>query len=142
MARRFRGPLSAALVVGLAGLSGCGREERLVPVSGRVIVNGKPLPLGKVVFQPDADRGNTSRQEPRGSIDDQGVYRLSTGDREGAPPGWYRVAVFAMKPGTDDGNRPVEWLHNPRYTDARGSGLSVQVVEDPAPGTYDLALKP
>jgi hypothetical protein len=77
-----------------ACLAGCGGPaERLVPVSGKVTVNGRPLPGGKVVFHPDAGKGNTSRQVPRGTLDAQGVYRLSTGDRAGAPLGWYKVTA-------------------------------------------------
>jgi hypothetical protein len=148
MARSLNKVRLGFLLVGLSAISvsgsGCAERpaERLVPVSGKVTVNGKALPAGKVIFHPDAQKGNRTQQEPRGTIDNQGVYRLSTGDRDGAPLGWYRVAVFAMKPGTDDGARPPEWLANQRYTDARTSGLSIEVVENSDSGAYSFQLNP
>ena len=122
---------------------GCGGGERLVPVAGRITVGGKPLPAGVVVFHPDVERGNRTRQEPRGTVNEQGAYELRSGDRAGAPPGWYRVAVFAMRqPQPGDGMKPPDWLASQRYSDVKTSGLSVQVVEAPAAGAYDFELKP
>jgi hypothetical protein len=128
----------------LAAVPGCakGPGERLVPVSGMITVKGKPLEAGTVVFHPDAARGNAGTQEPRGTLA-EGRYELTTGGRKGAPPGWYKVAVFALKPaGPEGGMRPPQWLANPRYGDAATSGLAVEVVEDPAAGAYDRDLLP
>jgi hypothetical protein len=133
--------LSVAVLALLVGLAGCAPAERLVPASGKVTVKNQLLPAGiMVVFHPNTQKGNTTSLEPRGQLDAQGVYRLQSGDREGAPSGWYRVAVFAIKPTQE--MRPPEWLANPRYADPKTSGLEVQVVENPAPGAYDFALRP
>lgn len=56
-----------ARVVGLAGLcalAGCGGggDPNLVHVSGTVTVDGKPLPLGLIVFEPDPAKGNRGQQ--------------------------------------------------------------------------------
>jgi hypothetical protein len=140
---RGRSGLLAGLMMA-AGLAGCGGEtDRLEPVRGRITVGGKPLSAGTVVFHPDAGQGNTTREEPRGTINGQGVYTLTTGGRAGAPPGWYKVAVFALKPSTrESGMRPPEWLANRRYSDPNTSGLSRRVVANPGPQEYDFDLQP
>ncbi len=134
--------LSVAVLALLVGLAGCAPPaERLVPASGKVTVKNQLLPAGiMVVFHPNTQKGNTTPLEPRGQLDAQGVYQLQSGDREGAPPGWYRVAVFAIKPTKE--MRPPEWLAKPRYAGPKTSGLEVEVVENPAPGAYDFDLKP
>lgn len=126
-------------------VAGCGEGgPKVLPVEGRVTVGGKPLTsgTGTVIFYPDSARGNTSKEEPRGALDAEGRYRLRTGTRDGAAPGWYRVAVTAAK--QLDPNNPyfTDWLIPERYIDPKTSNLSVQVVEEPGPGTYDLKLDP
>jgi hypothetical protein len=132
------------VVVGVvAGVAGCGKgHSRLVPVEGKVTVGGKPLTTGYVIFHPDAARGNTSQEEPRGMIDAEGNYKLMTGLEPGALPGWYQVAVTAAD--QIDPNNPyfTKWLIPQRYIDYRTSKLVVEVVPNPAPGAYDLKLEP
>ena len=130
---------------GILVLNGCTGDaaDRLVPVSGRITSNGQPAPSGTVVFYPDPDRGNASRQEARGTIDAQGVYRLKTGKDKGAPPGWYQVAVFALKPPRPEQTMsPPEWWASQRYSDPRTSGLAVEVTPAAAPNAYDFDLLP
>jgi hypothetical protein len=143
MSQGRHGLLLAGLLA-TVGLAGCGGEaDRLEPVRGRITVAGKPLPAGTVVFHPDAAHGNTGKEEPRGSVNGEGIYTLTTGGRAGAPPGWYKVAVFALKPSTrESGMRPPEWLANRRYSDAGTSGLSRRVVANPGPHEYDFDLQP
>src|SRR5262245_48110528 len=88
--------LALALVAAGAVLPGCGGPaEEFFPVTGQVTLDGKPLKVGSVSFRPDAARGNASLHHPTGEIDDQGRYTLVTVGRKGAPPGWYKVLVFA-----------------------------------------------
>ncbi|OWK39454.1 hypothetical protein [Fimbriiglobus ruber] len=58
------------LVVGLA-VAGCGDSmpANVVHVSGTVTVDGKPLPLGMIVFEPDPAKGNRG---PQGHADIKG----------------------------------------------------------------------
>jgi hypothetical protein len=126
------------------GSAGCGHADGVgptVPVVGKVAADGQPVKAGTVSFRPDKSRGNTSVHEPYGEIDSQGNYRLFTGKKEGAPVGWYRVAVFAGEP-VEVGNLSgqARWYANPKYASADSSGLVVEVVETPAPGAYDLKL--
>lgn len=57
----MRTTVTAAAVVILAALAGCGRPTGppTFTVTGRVTFAGQPVPFGRVVFEPDASRGNT-----------------------------------------------------------------------------------
>jgi hypothetical protein len=147
--------LGTALVIGiLITLPGCGTGDTL-PVSGQVTVDGEPLqaPGGVVIFKPDADKGNTSKVEPTGYLDDQGRYTLySAPGKKGAAPGWYKVQVNATKlgpkmpmpkphrPGTPDPPPPPKGYFDNKFTSSKTSGLNVEVVADPPAGAYDLIL--
>ena len=76
----------------LLALAGCGGEDKLAPVQGRVLYRGQPLDGGTIVFTPDADRGNAGPLA-MAEIKADGRYVLSTGGKPGAVPGWHRVTV-------------------------------------------------
>jgi len=134
------------LAVALMGLCvGCGKDsdiDKLLPVSGKVRYQAEPLTTGTVILVPDAAKGNTTKHEPRGPIDDQGNYRVTTAGRPGAPPGWYKVAVIATQPPNPNKPYAVTGSLLPRkYGDASTSGLAIEIREEPADGDYDLVLK-
>jgi len=142
------GAMASMVFAGLlaVGPTGCGDPSdvgRTVPVVGKVTVNGKLVKVGSVSFRPDKSKGNTSAHEPYGEIDAEGNYKLFTGKKEGAPVGWYRVSVFAGEP-VEVGNLSgqAKWYANPKYAATDSSGLTVEVVEQPDPGAYDLKLTP
>ena len=146
----FRGcwaPASARLLVVACCIamfsSGCGDPSgpKLVAVVGKITVDGQPVKAGTLSFRPDKSKGNSSPYEPGGEIDPAGNYKLFTNKKEGAPVGWYRVAVMAGEP-VDVGNLSgqARWFANPKFASADTSGLSVQVVENPADGAYDFKL--
>jgi hypothetical protein len=135
--------------------AGCGPGFKTVPVSGKILVDGEPLTAADatVVFRPDASRGNTSTLDFTGRADESGEYTLYYGNgKRGAAPGWYKVAVVATEPlalrtGPDkQGRRPVagppvrKSLIDTKYTLPTTSGIEIEVVEEPAPGAYDLRL--
>jgi hypothetical protein len=129
-------------IIGLviALLAGCSaREQPWHPVRGKVRLNGKPLTCGTVIFYPNPERGNLSTHEPRARINAEGEYQLAGEEREGAPAGCYRVAIFALK--HPNQMRPPEWVVSPSYSDPKRSGLEVEVRADPAAGAYDFDLK-
>lgn len=134
------------LTIGLATVAGCnkvsGPNIKTLPVSGKVVLQGQPLSTGRVWFAPDESKGNKSTHHARGEIDAEGRYVLYTEEVEGAPPGWYKVAVSATaatdaKPGT--WSPPVSLIPE-KYAMPISSGLAVEVVETPAAGAYDLKL--
>ena len=140
--RLFTMPCVAALGVSLA-LLGCGGGGAGVTVTGKVILGDKPLTIGSVIFRPDAAKGNQSKHEPTGRLDARGEYRLSTPGQDAVARGWYKIAVIAEQP--VDPKNPYaspKPLIPPRYFNPDTSGLSVQVVLEPAPGAYDLRLQP
>ena len=138
---------SGALAAAVLGIfTGCGTDssvDKLLPVSGKVSYKGQPLTTGAVILVADAAKGNLTKHEPRGPIDDQGHFEVSTAGRPGAPPGWYKVAVVANKPASNPKNpyAVTGSLLPKKYTDAKTSELAIEVTENPAPAAYDIVLK-
>ena len=141
----------ASVLVALLTVSGCGDASGVgttFPVSGTITVNGQPLiaQTAMVLFKPDAARGNVSRLDPAGTLDGEGHYTLSTAGKTGAPPGWYKVVVTATTTETSvpSGKRHArprpKSLVAAKYGQATTTALTVEVVESPAPGAYDLKL--
>src|SRR6185436_5848393 len=83
--------LATLVSVGLAGC-GDGRPTR-VPVSGTVLIDGKPLTFGSIMFINDTTR-------PAGSgIDADGRFTLSCYEAsDGAIKGHHRVKITAAQP--------------------------------------------
>jgi hypothetical protein len=131
------------LVLGalLSTVAGCSQPgEKLLPVSGRITVDGRPLTFGSVAFRPDASRGNTTQHHPIGQIDSAGNYVLYTLRQKGAPPGWYKVLVFADENNQGGATHPVppRWATHARYTREETTDIFVEVVDNPPSGAYDL----
>lgn len=122
-------------------VAGCSRGPTLVPVQGVVLLDGAPLKGGPrcyVVYVPDPKKGNESPHEPKATIGEDGKYSITTVDKIGATPGWYKVRVEAAD--VVDPKNPyfTNWLAPARYADPKTSGLEVEVKEGAA---YDLKLK-
>lgn len=137
--------LLVACLLGTAGL-GCGSGDSgpaLFPVSGTITVDGAPLAGAGISFRPDVGKGNKFAEFiPSGTADDQGEYELVTAARKGAPPGWYKVVVFAPSPPMARGEAPQVGPppFNPKYSDPDQTDLSIEVTRESAPDSYDLKL--
>jgi hypothetical protein len=87
-------PLPFVLLVGVCflGGSGCGGTEKVVPVSGKVTHNGKPVPGLVVSFVPEAQ---TVTGVSTGQTDDDGNYTLTVVKtrKSGAVVGTHKVWV-------------------------------------------------
>jgi hypothetical protein len=137
------GRLLAAVLcaLGLIPLLGCGDGgPKRVSVSGTVTLDGKPINGGILSFSPDASKGNTARascsapiMEGRYELQTSGVLRSETGS--GAPLGWYKVTVRTNLPG-----QPKIEVNN-KYRDHDKTPLSIEVVDNPEPGHYDIKLE-
>ena len=110
---------------------GCGNGN--VGLSGKVTFSddGAPLTVGTVWF-------TTNSFLARGNIDENGIYRVgSRSEKDGLPPGTYRVYISgAVKEGSA-GNRGgmgggmggnVVPLIDPKFTNAKSSGIEVEVT--------------
>lgn len=106
-------------MLGLAAVVGCGNEHGLVPVSGTVTIDGKPLTVGQVMVSPEGHRQSI------GPLDDQGRFELTCYEKgDGAPIGTFPVAVMAVE---QIGERELRW-HAPRkYSNELNSGLTVTI---------------
>ena len=112
--------LSVAMMLALGAVAGCsdGRPER-VPVSGRVLIDGKPLKYGTVEFVPQGGRMSS------GALDADGHFALSCfTPNDGALIGKHQVQIRADEQINDVTMR----VHAPRkYGILGASGLSEEI---------------
>jgi len=158
--RAFCLPSIRSAVSSLGGLCaiglvlGCGETPiKLVPVRGKVLVEGHPVKSGTVSFRPDAERGNQSMEHPAGMLQDDGSFELATANRKGASLGWYRVLIIGdnfqvvspppspVWPDYPEGFLPKPQV-NDRYLYFNQTDILVQVKEDPESEYYVLRLNP
>jgi hypothetical protein len=119
LARAAGAACRLCLILLLAG-SGCsdGRPQR-VPISGVVLIDGKPLKHGVVQFAPVGARPST------GFLNAEGRFSLSSyqpGD--GATLGKHKVRVDAAESIGEDTRK---WHAPKRYASVNTSGLEVQI---------------
>jgi hypothetical protein len=133
--------MAAIFCVGaLLTLVGCNGQFKLVPVSGKVTVDGQPLTHFRVSFVPDTAKGNQTPVACNGRMNEQGEYELRTqavknsDGGQGAPLGWYKVVVVVGLPGDPPSNV------DPIFTKVDKTPFSIEVVDNPEPGHYDLKL--
>src|SRR5262245_50285588 len=80
------------LACGLFAL-GCSNQNKLIPVSGQVTMNGKPLGNVRVDFHPDPDKG-TRGSGSSGTTDAEGNFTLTFAPNQpGAIAGHHRVIL-------------------------------------------------
>ena len=104
-----------------AALAGCGdgRPTR-VPVSGHVLIDGKPLTYGYVEFAPANSRAST------GGLDQDGKFVLTCFEPgDGVVPGKQRIAVRAQEP---IGAENMKWHAPKKYADMDSSGLTQDIT--------------
>ena len=113
--------LGAVLALGFLFLAGCpdDRPER-VPVSGRVLVDGKPLEAGFVRVIPANDRAAT------GAVGEDGRFSLMTYEKDdGCVPGKHRVTIVAKQ---ILGPTATRWFVPKKYACFVASGLMIDVT--------------
>ena len=132
--------------------AGCGRSpgpqaeiEEVVPVSGRLTYQGKPLQHYQVTFLP-----TDGRRVATGVADAEGRFVMGTNDAgDGAPPGTHKVAIVFVGPPSTDAPGQEQIIDNPallpkpdieipkKYSNPETSGLTQEVPED---GLEDLKI--
>jgi hypothetical protein len=138
-----------ALAAVFAVAGGCNQSAptplpKLRTVAGYVKLGGAPLPNGTVTFHPDPAKGNNLSVTPYGVIAQDGSYKLTTGGDDGAPLGWYKVTVAPSGMPKEMPARgepmPKAPAFNAKYQKPNSSGISIEVVEAPKSGAYDIEL--
>jgi hypothetical protein len=124
--------LRYAALYGLAWLSflaGCnGGRPGMVPVSGQVTIDGKPLTLGQIMVYPEGHRASI------GKLDEQGRFTLSCFEPgDGVPIGQHIATVTAVESMGEHANR---W-HAPKKYANKATGVWL-TIDGP---TDDLQVK-
>jgi hypothetical protein len=133
--------------LGTLFLAGCGTGPRRVPAGGTVTLDEKPMEGGILYFDPDAAKGNSARVSCMSPIRKDGRFDLRTDGVErsdsgpGIPLGWYKVYVRV----NDPGEVPIfpgqpAYKINPKFRNPDKTPLAIEVVDNPAPGAYDLKI--
>lgn len=145
--------LRCIIVLGLIILlTGCGEKgPLLVPVTGTVTLDGKPIEKASVTFMP----AEGQPQPASGETDAQGKFKLRTTigpkDYVGALPGKFLVIITksTLSGATADANGlstgvspegiKIEWIIPEKYSKTNTSELTSKVEPSMAPA--DFALK-
>jgi hypothetical protein len=100
-------------------LVGCGQSgPKLVAVSGRVVIDEKPLTYGTVRFVSNAGPPAIAK------LDHEGKFTLTTEEQPGCVPGDHAVEVFASESISEYENKQHA---PPGYASAKTSGLAVTI---------------
>jgi Carboxypeptidase regulatory-like domain len=116
--------------------SGCGND--LTAVSGKVTMDGKPLPNAIVTFFPVKEGGSAT-----GQTDDTGSYKLIGVLGEGLKPGSYKVAVTTAQTAVAESS-DID-MNSPEYL-ALSSGVGMESVmtkapKEPIPAKYNSSTE-
>lgn len=128
----MRSSLSLTLALVLVSLLGCSNDTgpKCYPVSGIVLLDGKPLAEAEVVFHPPADL-ERKFPKPTAQSDVEGRFRLTTQQPfDGAPAGEYMLTVELREPrlAGEEMVRDGANLLPPRYASPTESGLRFTVT--------------
>lgn len=132
--------LSAAAVAAL--VIGCGESgPKLVPVTGTVTHNGKPLEGAAVSFFPDL----STNKEARAGEDvtgPSGNYKVMTKGRSGLAPGKYHVVVSKLL--IDAAKVPEAFKDDPYMAtmSPAGPGKTKKDTPDKIEGEFDRDIPP
>lgn len=120
--------VAIGVLAALSLIAGCKNAHELdtAPVSGKVLLNGKPLTRGTVTFAPQKGR------VANGDIRSDGTFELSTyRSGDGAIVGSHKAAVIVLRTDIDprvgpEKDKPI-MVTPPRYATAEESGLKYEV---------------
>ena len=104
----------------LFGLSGCSKDPKIVPVSGTVLMDGRPLTYGHVQVLP------TGWRPASGRLDANGRFTLTTNaSNDGCPVGTHTVVILASESISPE---KTKWHAPARYADPATSNLTVTIT--------------
>lgn len=113
----------------MVAVCGCGRSgEQLFPVTGKVMVNGKPA-AGALVFLHREGRADPNEPVPYGTAKDDGSFDVITREPgDGVKPGDYKVTIYfpdMSQPEDGNGQRPD--VLNGKYELPQNSQISASI---------------
>lgn len=111
----------AMLIVAML-ITGCGgpKAPTLVPVTGKVQMNGQPLTAGSIIFHPDSTNGYQD-DKPSSLLQLDGTFTMKTFPfGEGVPLGKYKVILAPEL---------AKRIGKPQYADPKQSPWQVEVPE-------------
>jgi len=123
-------------------LAGCGKDNGLAPVTGRVLLDGKPLEGAAVMFQPTG--GGVPATGVTGA---GGEFEMMTGQTKGAALGNNNISVVKQENVSttrkveESEIVPMKMLTPPKYASPQTSGLSVEVKRGMEPVELKLMAK-
>ena len=132
---------SGLLICCAVVLAGCGEDNGLAPVRGRVLLDNQPVEGAAVMFQPDKGVPATA------TTDAKGEFEMSTSQGKGAAIGMNKVSVAkqvaaATNRKTEESEIvPMKSLTPPKYASPQTSGLSVEVKKGMEPVELKLNSK-
>lgn len=132
----------AALVVALGWLltlAGCGRSDGIVPVTGKITLNGGAWPKpGYVVFSPAKAADGKPLVPGMARFETDGAFSVKTGEQDGLMPGQYKVAIrcWEREPGHGKGETGKSALPD-RFGDPSASGLELKVEPGSGPIVFN-----
>lgn len=102
-------------------LVGCGDgHPKRVPISGKVLIDGEPVPYGTIMFVPEGFR------PAAGELGEDGSFKLTCFDGgDGVVLGTHKIQVSA----SDLTSGKAVWLAPQKYSNFRTSGLTHTVTE-------------
>lgn len=109
----------------VASLIGCrGDRPNIVPVSGQVLIDGRPLSYGVVQFTPHGSRSSY------GNLDRDGRFRLTCRDtNDGAVVGQHAVTVNGAEVLVSNNKLTKQRWHAPKkYADSATAGLIQEIA--------------
>ena len=88
--RRFEESLGAMMIGAIAAIAGCGSSDGLnrQAVTGIVTCDGKPIPAGAILFEPETYQSGTAV----GGTVRKGSFTIA--ERDGPVPGAYKVRIY------------------------------------------------
>lgn len=159
--------LVAALVVAVASLAGCGKDEGYRKTTGKVTMGGQPVAGAMLVFYPKASDGESGS----GMTEADGTYTVtcagSSKGGSGLKPGEYQVTVSKYAENVDPdeeayqkgeitydelqdrkakkskiGNSKTAELLTPKqYASTGTTPLTITVTDDPKGNVFDFNLE-
>lgn len=125
----------------LAG--GCGgRGVEQVHVTGKVTLDGKPMPgPGTLYFNPTKAAGDEPKLPGTAEFGADGEYAAMTFEPgDGLVPGSYKVAVHCWEVSPNEEGRAAKSFIPKKYTSAGTSGFELVVPENTSSHTFNVPL--